>query len=53
MPTILRFLKNESGASAVEYGLIAGIISCVIINALSRIGARINTKFNAIGTALS
>ena len=47
-----RFAKDQSGATAIEYGLIAGLISVVILTALKTIGTNINTKFTAIGTAL-
>jgi pilus assembly protein Flp/PilA len=49
---IRRFAKDESGATAIEYGLIAALISVVIIGVLSTIGTRLNTKFNAIATQL-
>ncbi len=47
-----RFAKNESGATAIEYGLIAALISVVIIGVLSTIGTRLNTKFTAIADQL-
>ncbi len=47
-----RFAKNESGATAIEYGLIAGLISVVIITAVTLIGTNLTTKFTAISTAL-
>lgn len=49
---ITRFAKDESGATAIEYGLIAALISVVIIGVLSTIGTRLQTKFNAIATQL-
>ena len=49
---IVRFAKNESGATAIEYGLIAGLISVVIITVLGTVGKNLNTKFNSIATAL-
>ena len=49
---ITRFLKNESGATAIEYGLIAALISVVIVTALTTIGTNLNTKFTSIGTSL-
>ena len=42
-----RFAKDESGATAIEYGLIAALISVVIIGVLSTIGTNLTTKFNA------
>ena len=47
-----RFAKDESGATAIEYGLIAGLIGVVIIAAVTTVGTSINSKFTAIGTAL-
>jgi pilus assembly protein Flp/PilA len=50
---ISRFAKDQSGATAIEYGLIAGLISVVILTALTTIGSKINVKFNNIATALN
>ena len=50
--TVKSFVKNESGATAIEYGLIAGLISVVILTALKTIGTNMNVKFQNIGTAL-
>jgi pilus assembly protein Flp/PilA len=47
------FANDESGATAIEYGLIAGLISVVILTALTTIGSKINVKFNNIATALN
>jgi pilus assembly protein Flp/PilA len=47
-----RFAKDQSGATAIEYGLIAGLISVVILTALKTIGTNMNAKFVNIGTAL-
>lgn len=49
---ITRFAKNESGATAIEYGLIAGLISVVIIGAVTLVGTNLITKFNAVVTGL-
>ena len=48
-----RFFADQSGATAIEYGLIAGLISVVIIGAVGAIGTKLNTKFTAIGNALT
>ena len=53
MNILNRFAKDESGATAIEYGLIAGLISVVILGVLSTIGTRLNTKFTAISGSLS
>jgi pilus assembly protein Flp/PilA len=52
MSKIVAFLKNESGATAIEYGLIAAGISVAIIAVVNTIGTTLNTKFNSISTQL-
>ncbi len=53
MPALLlRFCKNESGATAIEYGLIAAGISVAIIVAVQTLGTNLNTTFTSISTAL-
>jgi pilus assembly protein Flp/PilA len=47
-----RFAKDESGATAIEYGLIAGLISVVILAVLTSIGTKLNGKFTNISGAL-
>ena len=49
---LLAFCKNESGATAIEYGLIAAGISLAIITVVNGIGSSLNTKFNSINTSL-
>ena len=48
MTFVKRFLKNESGATAVEYGLIAALIAVVIITGAGLLGTALNDKFTAI-----
>jgi len=48
----VRFVKNESGATAIEYGLIAAGISVAIIAVVNGLGTSLNTKFNSISTQL-
>lgn len=48
-----RFLKNESGATAVEYGLIAALIGVVIIAGATTLGGALNTKFAGIGASVT
>jgi len=48
-----RFSKDESGATAIEYGLIAALIAVVLIGALTFMGSSLNTKFNAINDGLN
>ncbi len=47
-----RFVKDESGATAIEYGLIAALIAVVIIGAVTALGTNISTKFNTVATAI-
>ena len=47
-----RYASDESGATAIEYGLIAALISVVIISVLGTVGTRLKTKFNQIATQL-
>jgi pilus assembly protein Flp/PilA len=46
------FLADESGATAIEYGLIAAGISLAIIAVVNGIGGKLNTKFSSINTSL-
>jgi pilus assembly protein Flp/PilA len=52
MSRVFAYLKDESGATAIEYGLIAAGISVVIIATVNTIGTSLNTKFNSISTQL-
>jgi pilus assembly protein Flp/PilA len=47
-----RFVKNESGATAIEYGLIAAGIALAIIAAVNGLGTNLETKFTSINTSL-
>lgn len=49
---ISRFLKDETAATAIEYGLIAAGISVAIIIAVNGLGSRLNTKFSSINSSL-
>ncbi|MEP1932013.1 MAG: Flp family type IVb pilin [Roseibium sp.] len=49
---ISRFVNDESGATAIEYGLIAGLLSVVIVVALQTLGTTINDVFGTINTEL-
>ena len=49
---ISRFVSDESGATAIEYGLIAALIAVVIITALTNIGTSLSAKFTAIANNL-
>jgi len=53
MKSILsRFAYDESGATAIEYGLIAALISVVIITVLTQIGTKLNATFTSVSTGL-
>jgi len=47
-----RFMKDESGATAIEYGLIAGLISVVVITAVTTVGTKISGDFSKIAANL-
>jgi pilus assembly protein Flp/PilA len=49
---VLRFLKSNSGATAIEYGLIAAGISVAIIGVVNALGSKLNTTFTSISTQL-
>jgi pilus assembly protein Flp/PilA len=49
---LARFVKDESGATAIEYGLIAAGISLAIIAAVNGLGTTLNTKFTSINSSL-
>jgi pilus assembly protein Flp/PilA len=52
MSKIVAFLANESGATAIEYGLIAAGISVAIIAVVNGLGTQLNAKFNDVSTQL-
>jgi pilus assembly protein Flp/PilA len=53
MKTIFaRFVKDESGATAIEYGLIAAGISVAIIAVVQGLGTKLNTTFSSVSSAL-
>ena len=52
MSLFLRFLRNESGATAIEYGLIAAGISVAIIAVVNGLGTKLNTTFSSVSTQL-
>ena len=53
MKAVLKFVNDESGATAIEYGLIAAGISVAIITVIQSIGTSLNLKFTTISTALA
>jgi pilus assembly protein Flp/PilA len=53
MTAIAKFLKDESGATAIEYGLIAAGISVAIITVVSSLGTKLTTTFTNVSNALN
>lgn len=52
MKYFAKFLKDESGATAIEYGLIAAGISVAIITVVTTVGTNLKTTFTTIGNAV-
>jgi pilus assembly protein Flp/PilA len=50
MNLLSRFMKDESGATAIEYGLIAALISTAIITAVTTVGTELSGTFTKVGT---
>ena len=48
-----RFIKNEKGATAIEYGLIAALIAVVLITAATSVGTSLSNKFNTVATSIN
>ena len=53
MSIVAKFLKDESGATAIEYGLIAAGISVAIIAVVQGLGSKLNSTFTAVQNALN
>ncbi|HEX3919633.1 MAG TPA: Flp family type IVb pilin [Caulobacteraceae bacterium] len=49
---VTRFLKDQSGATAIEYGLIVALIAVVIIGAVTTLGTNLNTSLSTAGAAI-
>ncbi len=47
-----RFIRDESGATAIEYGLIVALIAVVIIGAVTTLGTNLNTSLSTAGSAI-
>ena len=52
MSKLVRFMKDESGATAIEYCLIAAGIGMVIITAVNGVGSTLNSKFTSVSSSL-
>ena len=50
---VSRFMRDETGATAIEYGLIAALIALAIITGAGALGNAINAKFTTIGTRVT
>jgi pilus assembly protein Flp/PilA len=53
MNLISRFVRDEKGATAIEYGLIAALIAVVIITGVTAVGTNLSTTFNTLSTKLN
>ena len=53
LATFSKLMRDEAGATAIEYGLIAALIAVVIIGAIQAVGGQLTTTFTAISTALT
>ena len=51
--SIVKFLKEEDGPTAVEYAVMLALIVVVCLTAITTLGTNANTKFTEVGTALS
>jgi pilus assembly protein Flp/PilA len=52
MQLISRFMRDESGATAIEYGLIAALVAVVLVTALTALGGQLTTTFTNVTNAL-
>jgi len=50
---VSRFMNDESGATAIEYGLIVSLIAVAIVTAVTTVGTNLTTKFTSIGTSIA
>ncbi len=52
MEKLIRFFKDEEGATAVEYGLMVALIAVVIIGAVTLLGTNLSAKFQTVATSV-
>jgi len=52
MKQVKQFFNDESGASAVEYGLLVSLIAVVIVTAVTLLGGNLSSKFNSVATSI-
>ena len=50
---IMKFLRDESGATAIEYGLIAGLIAVVIVSSVTAVGTKVSKQFSNVASKLN
>ncbi len=53
MKNVMKFLKDKSGATAIEYGLIAALIAVAVIGGVSALGANANTTFTKVSAKMA
>lgn len=53
MAVFQRVLRNNAGATAIEYGLIAALIAVAAIGAMSTLGSKLSSTFNSVGSSLN
>jgi pilus assembly protein Flp/PilA len=47
-----RFVRDESGATAIEYGLIAALIAVIVIGAVTAVGTKLSTTFSTVSASI-
>ncbi len=52
MKNLIKFLSNKSGATAIEYGLIAALIAVAVIGGVTQLGTSANATFNTVSSAM-
>ena len=52
MTVVKNFLRNESGATAIEYGLIAGLIAVVVVTSITTLGTKLTNTFTNVSNKL-
>lgn len=52
MKSVMKFIRNEEGVTAIEYGLIAALIAVVIIGAVTLVGTKLQATFTSVSNAL-
>jgi len=53
MTKFIRFLRDDSGATAIEYGLIAALVAVALVTVLGTLGTNLNAKFSEIASAVN